>query len=93
MSAKNNQKIGPFLKMARRKAGFSQDDVALPAGPFGSVLNGTKLSRFERYFDKVDMIAPVDSNLFQLRCREFDQTHCAYATELEAPSTFPSITT
>jgi len=32
MSDKNSQKIGPLLKMERRKAGFSQDDVALKAG-------------------------------------------------------------
>jgi len=32
MDGKNSQKIGPLLKMERRKAGFSQDDVALKAG-------------------------------------------------------------
>ena len=32
MSDKNRPKTGPLLKMERRKAGFSQDDVALKAG-------------------------------------------------------------
>jgi micrococcal nuclease len=32
MSGKKGQKIGPLLKMERRKAGFSQDDVALKSG-------------------------------------------------------------
>ncbi len=32
MSAENRPKIGPLLKMERRKAGISQDDVALKSG-------------------------------------------------------------
>jgi micrococcal nuclease len=32
MSAEKRPKIGPLLKMERRKAGFSQDDVALKSG-------------------------------------------------------------
>ena len=32
MSAENRPKIGPLLKLERRKAGFSQADVALKSG-------------------------------------------------------------
>ena len=32
MSGENRQKIGPLLKMERRKAGISQDEVALKSG-------------------------------------------------------------
>jgi len=42
MSGKTGQKIGPLLKMERRKAGISQDDVALKSG-----LTQATISRME----------------------------------------------
>ncbi len=42
MSAENRQKIGHLLKMERRKAGISQDDIALKAG-----LTQSTISRLE----------------------------------------------
>ena len=43
MSAENSQNIGPLLKMERRRAGISQDDVALKSG-----ITQATVSRLER---------------------------------------------